>query len=207
MPEKNKCVSGRNWDCKVLRKTKDYKISLCDTAEGYGTSRYLEQLELKINNEWVFIQNYTHLGGEKDFAKYSEALELAEKYNPKQGWFKNFGYGSLFDQFKETIQYKDWPKKIEKHDELQDFTILYKMHKHNNIWIFWGNHSHIGDVFQFFIWDPKIKNEIEKILVKKYKARICRDKICEYKVHIKSKKAHKEFHRWVLKNYPERKAN
>lgn len=183
-------------DIKVLKQTSNYRITLCNVSV-FSDGENMERLELKIKNKWVFVQNYYHFSDEKDFEKHSDALDHAKRFNPKQGWFKNYGPGTPLDQFKKSFKFsfsKDYQTKVKDFEILEDMTEIYKV---GNIWQFHGNHKKISAAFQFLIWDNKLKKEIEKILIKKYNGFVCRNEICEYSVIIRSKKEHEEFHQRV----------
>jgi len=184
-------------DIKVLKQTSNYRITLCHVSISMDGEN-LERLELKIKNKWVFVQNYYHFIDEKDFDEHSDALDHAKRFNPKQGWFKNYGHGNPLDQFKEIGKYqwsKDHSTNEPNFDKLANFTEMYKVGK--NVYQFHGNHSKISAAFQFLIWDNKLKKDIEEILVKKYDGFVCKNEICEYTVIIKPKKEHEEFHQRV----------
>jgi len=192
-------------DIKILKQTNNYRITLCYVSV-FGNGERKERLEIKIKNKWVFVQNYYHFNDEKNFEKYSDALEHAKRFNPKQGWFKNYGQGTPLDQFKKSFKYsfsKDSQTTVKDFEILENFTEIFKV---GNIWQFHGNHRKISAAFQFLIWDKKLKKEIEKILVTKYQGFVCKHEICEYTVTIKSKKEHEEFHQRVKERRIEQKA-
>ena len=72
----------------IIKETKDYRITSI-TFEGLDYTNNMESLELKINDTWTFIQNYSNHGE-------SEALEIAESFikTKSQGFFKVDGQGT-----------------------------------------------------------------------------------------------------------------
>ncbi len=154
-------------DIKILKETENYKITLCNVSAWFSSEgEEMERLELKIKNKWVFVKNYYHHQHEKDFEKYSQALEKAKQFNPNQGWFKVYGQGHPLDQFKTIFNYKfsnDSSIEIKGFDQLANFTSI---NRYGHIWQFWGNHTKVSAVFSFLIWDNKLKASIDKKLLK-----------------------------------------
>ena len=183
-------------DIKILKETKNYRITLCNIST-WGSDKLMERLELKIKGKWIFVQNYYHFKDEKDFEEYSDALSHAKQFNPKKGWFKNYGQGSPLDQFKKTIKFR-FSKEgslydVKNFDQLEhSFT---ELEKTEHVWTFHGNHKKISAAFQFLVWNTELKNKIRKTLLgRKYDGFVCNDKICKGSVILTTKKQHKEFH-------------
>lgn len=141
----------------VLKETENYKITLVKRFWFENQAKTLEQLEVKINGNWVLVKYYLH---QKDWEEHSEALSVAESFSPTRGYFRVDGQGHPLDHFDKEFNYDFGQGQIHKVTDWELEDVSFSRLKHHTQ--FSGSHKWIGAVFYYIIWDETLAADIEK---------------------------------------------
>ncbi len=126
-----------------------YRIDKVNVQFGTYTPEPMLKLMIKIGDAWVFVERKDIHYGPKVEAMYLRDLtEMGESHKEDSGFFCVYGKGKPLDELQ---------------DQLNDATHFGLLGE--GVWTFAGNHEQYSGAFQYWVWDPKLIEQIKNSLL------------------------------------------